>query len=149
MVEIRRITHLTAAALRPLLEASLEEGYAFIETLWEEYVSGVNPFITPGGVLLGGYEGEALVAVGGVHVDPYEEAPAVGRVRHVYVLPELRRQQIGRRLVSALIDHAAGHFATLTLRTPTAHGDAFYKSLGFTDAPRFVHATHWLDLRRG
>ena len=64
----------------------------------------------------------------------------------MYVLPAYRRQALGAELMLALIKHARENFETLTLRTLTAHGDAFYKSLGFSDEPRFKDATHWLQL---
>ena len=146
--ETRLITLLTQATLQPILAASLNEGYKLIQTLWDEYASGKTRFDTDGAALYGIYADEALVAIGGVHRDPYLDRPDVGRIRHVYVMPDLRRNGVGRQLMAALIDHSREHFTFLTLRTPTAHADAFYVSLGFSREPRFDHATHWLPLGR-
>jgi GNAT superfamily N-acetyltransferase len=145
-LSIQPITTLTFDMLRPLLDKSREEGYDFIQKLWDEYQSGAVPFRDDGAALLGIFEDDQLIGIGGVHTDPYEQSAAIGRIRHVYVLPEVRRQRVGQQLMTALIDHASHHFITLTLRTPTAHGRAFYTSLGFSETPRFKHATHWLDI---
>jgi GNAT superfamily N-acetyltransferase len=145
-IQIHPIHELQAQAWQTLLTTSLDEGYDFIQKLCDEYAAGTNRFDALQSVLLGVYLNDELIAVGGVHPDPYLQTTTVGRVRHVYVLPEYRRQGVGRELMLALIQHARAHFATLTLRTPTAHGDSFYKSLGFTDEPRFDNATHWLHL---
>lgn len=143
---IRPISFLTEAELQPLLVTSLDEGYELVQTLWDEYVSGKARFDSGGAVLYGIYVDSALIAVGGVHRDPYLDRADIGRIRHVYVMPEYRRAGVGRRLIAALIDHARESFAFLTLRTLTAHADAFYVSLGFSREPRFEHATHWLSL---
>jgi GNAT superfamily N-acetyltransferase/predicted kinase len=145
-VQIHPIKELQAQAWQTLLKTSLDEGYDFIQKLCDEYEAGTNRFDAPGAILLGAYLNDELIAVGGVHSDPYLQTATVGRVRHVYVLPEYRRHGVGRELMLALIQHAHEHFETLTLRTPTAHGDNFYKSLGFTDEPHFDNATHWLRL---
>jgi GNAT superfamily N-acetyltransferase len=145
-VQIHPIQELQSQAWQTLLKTSLDEGYDFIQKLCDEYEAGSNRFDAPRAVLLGVYLNDELIAVGGVHPDPYLQTTTIGRVRHMYVLPEYRRHGVGRELMLALIQHARTHFETLTLRTPTAHGDSFYKSLGFTDEPRFANATHWLHL---
>ena len=144
--EIRHVLSLTEAELQPILAASLDEGYKFIQTLWDEYISGKTRFDADGAALIGVYVDGTLAAIGGVHRDPYLGQPDIGRIRHVYVMPDLRRTGVGRRLMAALIGHSRENFAFLTLRTPTAHADAFYVSLGFSREPRFEHATHWLSL---
>lgn len=144
MAEIQRITALTLDTLQAILDASLVEGYDFIQKLWNEYQSGINTFSDAGAVLLGVYEGDQLVGIGGVHPDPYLGEPTIGRIRHVYVLPSQRRGGVGAELVRALIEQSSDTFKTFTLRTMTAHGRAFYVAIGFTESPRFDHATHWL-----
>lgn len=145
-MHIQDIRPLTLELLRPLLDASTAEGYTFVQKLWDEYQSGVNSFSEQGALLLGGFIAGHFVAIGGVHPDPYLQNPAVGRIRHVYVLPESRRSGIGRALVQALIGRTSHCFSTFTLRTMTAHGQAFYEALGFSSEPRFASATHWLDV---
>lgn len=146
MLTVRLINQLTFDAIQPLLNSSVQEGYGFIQRLWDEYRSGKNVFDAPGAVLLGVYVAEQLIAIGGVQPDPYLRDPSIGRIRHVYVLPDRRRNGIGQKLIEALIDHATDHFTTLTLRTTTQHGSAFYCALGFTTQPRFENATHWMEI---
>ena len=140
------INPLTQALIQPMIAAGLPEGFGFVQRLWDDYLLGVQTFSEPGAALLGIFEEEACLAIGGVHPDPYLNDPQIGRIRHVYVLPDYRRHGLGRQLMTALIDHASGHFSTLTLRTLTKEAAAFYVSLGFSDVPRYDQATHWLDI---
>lgn len=135
MLAIQTINPLTLPLLQPL-----SEGCALVQTLWNEYTARKVTFRENGALLLGGYHEEHLIAVGDVHPDPYLNSPIIGRIRHVYVLPSHRRQGIAK----ALMDQSAQQFTIFTLRTLTDHGRAFYADLGFTDAPRFPDATHWL-----
>lgn len=146
MLELRPLTLTSAADLEPLLAVSRDEGYTFVQRLWDEYQRDIERFTGPGALLLGGFVAGGLVAVGGVCRDRYLQDPAIGRIQHVYVLPDQRRAGIGAQLVRALIGHGRGQFATLTLRTLTDHGAAFYQTLGFSAGTRYDQATHWLDL---
>ena len=146
-MRIDPLTHVNEASIQQALESSLSEGYDFVQKLLDEYLSGVNRFDQHGAVLLGVWDSGTLAGFGGVHPDIYLNRPEIGRVRHVYVLPAYRRSGVGRQLMQALITHARQFYEVLTLRTLTAHGDAFYKSLGFSDTPRYEQATHWLELK--
>lgn len=146
-IQINTIQTLEFEQCKNLIESSKAEGYNFVEKLWNEYQSGLNRFDEDGANLWGTYLNETLVAIVGVHIDTYLNKSTIGRVRHLYVLPEYRRHKIGREIMLTLIEHAKKHFETLTLRTLTEHGDKFYKSLGFSDELRFENATHWLNLK--
>jgi GNAT superfamily N-acetyltransferase len=105
--EIRLITSLEYGALQPVLAASLDEGYKFIQTLWDEYMSSKTRFDSGGAALYGVYDaGGDLIAIGGVHRDPYLNRDDIGRIRHIYVMPEQRRIGVGRRPMTALIGHS-------------------------------------------
>lgn len=145
MPTIQPITRPIWNEFEPLIKRSTEEGYNFVQKLWDEYQSGDNDFRGTGDVLLGIYQDDQLIGVGGVHRDPYLNQPTIGRIRHVYVLPEHRRGGIGKALVEALVAHGTAYFNTFTLRTMTDHGRAFYEALGFSSAPRYDNATHWLE----
>lgn len=141
------IKELHPEALKPLLDESLSEGYRFVQTLQDEYQSGANRFETTGAILLGVYAQGHLIGIGGVQQDPYLQRADIGRIRHVYVLKACRRHGIGKLLLHALVDHAHQHFTVLTLRTNTPDAARFYEAIGFSSAPRFPDATHWLELR--
>lgn len=140
------IRELHPETLKPLLDESLSEGYNFVQTLSDEYQSGANRFETAGAALLGVYAQGHMIGIGGVHQDPYLQRADVGRIRHVYVLNTYRRHGIGRLLLGALVEHARQHFSVLTLRTNTPDAAAFYEAIGFSTAPRFHDATHWMEL---
>lgn len=147
-MNLQPITTLTLVMLQPLLDSSVEEGYDFIQRLWDEYQSGKTTFSEPGAVLLGIFEENQFMAIGGLHPDTYLNSPDIGRIRHIYVLPAYRRHGIGKQLVQALITQGSDRFKIITLRTLTEHGQAFYKSLGFSDQARFASATHWLETQK-
>jgi ribosomal protein S18 acetylase RimI-like enzyme len=146
VIELRPIHQLAPDTLAPLLAASAEEGFRFVARLAEEWNSGVARYDRPGEVLLGGYVGARLVAVGGLTSDPYGGDARIGRLRHVYVLPDVRRGGIGRRLVRALEAAAVGGYHTLVLRTDTDYAARFYEALGYTRLAPGGTATHGLRL---
>ncbi|MCC6617070.1 MAG: GNAT family N-acetyltransferase [Anaerolineae bacterium] len=143
----RPLEYLRDEDLGPLLAESLAQGYCFVQTLRDEYADGRNRFDQPGAVLLGIFDGQRIIAVGGLHPDPYLERPDVGRIRHVYVLDAYRRSGVGRALMAALIDHARRHFNLLTLRTLSADASAFYVALDFAVTDAIPHATHVMHLK--
>jgi len=146
MVEIQRLHALPGDALAPLVAASAGEGFLFLERLQREWQEGKKRFDGPGEVLLGACEGSALVAIGGVTLDPYGGDPAAGRLRHLYVAPWARRQGTGASLVRALEDAARPHFRALVLRTDTHDAARFYEALGYTRLPPGGTATHRREL---
>ena len=146
MIEIRRLHALPGDALGPLVVASAGEGFLFLERLRREWLEDKKRFDGPGEVLLGAYQGPALVAVGGVTLDPYGGDPTVGRLRHLYVAPEARRQGTGASLVRALEDAARPHFRALVLRTDTEPAARFYEAIGYTRLPSGGTATHRREL---
>lgn len=79
------------------------EGYRFVDRLVAEWRSGANRFAAPGECLLGVVDGEDLLAIGGLNIDPYMDDGDTGRLRHVYVRIDRRNQGLGRLLVGALI----------------------------------------------
>jgi GNAT superfamily N-acetyltransferase len=148
MAELRTCPLIPAAwpALEPLLSESRREGFRFLERLRADLESGANRFDAPGEALLGVYRDAELVAVGGLNRDPYSRDAGTGRLRHLYVHPELRGTGIGRALVDALVSAARPHFGVLRLRTDTTAAARFYEKLGFVpdSSPQ---ATHLRDLR--
>lgn len=141
--EIQPITHLPPQ-IADLENAAVAEGFRFLTRLISEWHSGANRFDAPGECLMAAYLNERLVGIGGLSVDPYAEA-GVGRLRRVYVVPSSRGQNVGQRLVNALLVHAALHFRSARLNTDTAGGSAFYLRCGFVRVED-GDATHRVEL---
>nr|WP_225923860.1 GNAT family N-acetyltransferase [Pseudomonas shahriarae] len=128
-MEIQRITHLPPQIL-DLEKTAVAEGFRFLTRLTSEWQSGTNRFDGPGECLMAAYLNQQLVGIGGLSVDPFTH-DRTGRLRRVYVAPLSRGQQVGRRLVSALLAHAALHFESVRLYTDTPDGSTFYLRCGF------------------
>jgi GNAT superfamily N-acetyltransferase len=142
MSEFQCIRTLPTGALAPLLAESTAEGFRFIERLAREWQQGKARFDRPGEILLAAYDGESLVAIGGLTHDPYSDEPKLGRLRHIYVRPDSRRRGIGRRLVQTLEQAAQQTYRALVLRTDTPTAARFYETLGYTPLPPGGTATH-------
>lgn len=127
-----------------LLRPSLEEGFDFVRRLVDDWHDGSNRFDGRGEVVVYARVGTRLAGVGGLNRDPYTEDPGVGRIRHVYVIPELRRGGVGRQILVALVDRARDGFSRVRLRTTTRDAASFYVSLGFREVDE-PDATHVLD----
>ncbi|MCA9729577.1 MAG: GNAT family N-acetyltransferase, partial [Candidatus Eisenbacteria bacterium] len=85
------------------------------------------------------------LGIAGINKDPYTDVEGRGRLRHLYVLPEVRKHGIGRQLVDVVLNHARGRFREVVLRTtPTAK--LFYEHLGFRTVEGAPHHTHELPL---
>lgn len=140
IVDIRPVAF-TQDEFAPLLAEAEAHGGVFLLRLRDEWHSGQNRFCRDGEFLLGVWLGGALVGVGGVSLDPYDPAPGLGRVRHVYVARAQRRHSIGRALMERIIGQARGSFDWLRLRTRTAEAARLYEKLGFvrSDRPGETH----------
>jgi GNAT superfamily N-acetyltransferase len=112
-LSIERLGDHSLAALEPLVVESERDALRFLRRLLDEWASGRNRFDRPGEALFGARLDRGLVGVCGLNLDPYAASPAVGRVRHLYVLTTHRRRGVGRRLVEGIVLAAAGRFDTL------------------------------------
>jgi len=137
-----REIELPTPGIERLRSEALGEGYNFVETLIEECATGTNRYDRPGETLLGCFDGDALVAVGGLNIDPFANDPDVGRVRRVYVRPAWRNRGIGCALVAALVELARGRFRRVRLRAENADAARLYERMGFepTTEPDATHA---------
>lgn len=124
-----------------LLTRSEEEGYNFIRRLIADFDTGRNCFDQPGEALFAALDGERLVAIGGVNIDPFESVSGIGRVRRVYVLPECRGSGLGRLLMDEIEAHATQYFRLLNLYTDTVDAALFYQRLGY-EAVALDEASH-------
>lgn len=132
--------------IEALLRASLAEGHDLVKRLVDDWNEGSNRFDRPGEIALQARLGARLVGVGGLNRDPYLDDPAVGRIRHLYVLPDARHRGVGRSLVFTLIDQARATFRRVRLRTGQPEASQLYVALGFEETGDEPDATHvfWL-----
>lgn len=129
-----------------LVELSKAEGHDLVERLVDDWRDGSNRFDRIGEVACRVRLGPELVAVGGLNRDPYIDDPKVGRIRHVYVVPEARGAGVGRALVEALVNHARGRFTRVRVRTMNTAAAGFYRALGFEETPEEAESTHHIRL---
>jgi ribosomal protein S18 acetylase RimI-like enzyme len=143
---IERLSGSPAESLGALVTESRRLGLDFLERLVREWDSGANRFDRPGEVLFVARAGGEIIGVCGLNVDPYAADPAVGRVRHLYVLVPYRRVGVGEQLVADVIEAARGHFARLHLRTTNPAAARLYERIGFLPQRATRDCTHALEV---
>ena len=143
---ISRIDQLDVAALQPLLDEGLSEGYRFLARLLTDYLDGTNRFDQAGEALFGVYVEEKLVGIGGLNRDEYVSESSTGRVRRLYIAHNHRGNGVGSKLLEVIISHAKMNFSQLTLRTGTEEASRFYDHCGFTRTYALPESTHILTL---
>jgi GNAT superfamily N-acetyltransferase len=143
---LRRIADLPHDQLDALAALARGEGYRLLDRMVDEWRSGTSRFDAPGELLLGVYDEGAVIAIGGIHRDPYAGNDRVGRLRRVYVTPAWRRRGSATTLVRALLDAGRADFDLVRLRVPDARAARYYEALGF-DRTDETDATHIMRLR--
>jgi len=132
---------LPIAGLEELLADAEREGYAFLDRLIAEWVSGENRFDKPGEMLCGCIDGGRIVSVGGLNRDPFLDDPRIGRIRRVYVRPAWRNRHLGTAMVLWLVETARNSFDAVRLRAENPGAARLYERLGFSPItdPRATH----------
>ncbi len=102
-----------------------------LEKLAQEWTGGANRFARPGECYLGLFHAGQLCAVGGLNRDPYPGGEGLGRIRHLYVPPHLRRRGHGAMLLTHLLAAARPAFPALRLRTANPAAARLYEAHGF------------------
>jgi len=125
---LTQLPHVETAALASLARG---EGFRFLDRLIAEWHEGVR-FDGPGERLIGAFNRDRLVAIGGLNRDPYAGSPHIARLRRLYVAPDRRRDGLGRRLVASQLDGDNGQFKVVRLKAPDVAAAAFYDAIGVT-----------------
>ena len=95
-------------------------------------------------MLLAAFAGGELAGVGALTRDPYDPAPDLARLRHVYVSPARRRGGIGRALASALVQQGFAIAGRLSLRAADERACSFWEAEGFSKELGEMARTHLL-----
>ncbi len=135
--------------LHVLMAASQREGFGAVVKLRDAWEAGTNKFDRGGEVLLAAHRGVELVGVCGLNVDPYCDDVRVGRIRHLYVHPDVRREGVATEVLKAVVRYAAGNFDVLRARTDREDGVAFYLASGFVAVEGDPKCTHRLPMTDG
>lgn len=142
--------------------SSAEEEAASVDKVAKRLASAAN---APD-VVLGAFDGDRLVGVVGMSVDPRAKARHRGHVFGMYVAPEVAGTGIGRGLLDALVAHARAcnglDALVLTVTAENEHARRFYERAGFAAFGREpgavrvggraydkLHMIRWLDAAAG
>lgn len=145
-LKILSVKDLKINELDHLVQEASSEQHSFMLRMKAQYIGNKNRFDKKGEAIFIALKDENIVGFVGLNIDPYLEDENVGRVRHLYVQKDYRRQLIAKELLNQLIIKAKQHFKILTLRTFHQEASDFYESLGFKNTPLIYAASHNLCL---
>lgn len=122
-----------SAQIQELAQHARQEGFTLVDKLIEEYTTGTNCFNQSGECLFFVYDDQKLIACGGLNQQMSDQAveSRIGRVRRFYVLPEYRKQGVGKQLLAKLEHHARVNFSALCLQTDTGLAASFYQKQNY------------------
>ncbi|HEV2512325.1 GNAT family N-acetyltransferase [Bosea sp. (in: a-proteobacteria)] len=143
-LQIVRLGEALPGDLPALQGEAAAEGYRFVEGILEEWDAGRYAGEDERNTLLAVYREGVLAAIGAVTPDPYDPAPDLLRIRHVYVRPENRREGVGRALAGALIQQGLALAPRLSLNAADAGASAFWEAMGFSPDRGGTRRTHLL-----
>lgn len=143
-LQIVRVGEALPDDLPALQDEAAAEGYRFVEGILEEWDAGRYAGEDERNTLLTVYREGVLAAIGAVTPDPYDPAPDLLRIRHVYVRPANRREGVGRVLAGALIQQGLALAPRLSLNAADAGASAFWEAMGFRADRSGTRRTHLL-----
>jgi GNAT superfamily N-acetyltransferase len=138
----------TSSARRPasdLLEALHDEYHAAAgRTLIGGPSAEPSDFAPPTGTFLLAYDHDQPVACGGLKT----VGPGVAEIKRMYVVPEARRQGVGRALLAALEDQARLMGFTSVRLDCEQHNWPLYRAAGYVEIDDYndnPFADHWAE----
>ncbi|KAB2441143.1 GNAT family N-acetyltransferase [Bacillus luti] len=142
-IYIQQIEDLMIYEYDYLVQESKDEGFHFLVKLISEYENEINKFNKTVECLYGIFQGEKLIGIGGLNVDPYTENNKIGRLRRFYISKDYRRIGLGNLLLNRLLSHAEKYFQIVVLHTDTKQGNAFYLANGFVRGNIYKGSSHY------
>ena len=143
-IQIVRLSESLSDDFQALRQEAANEGYRFLDRLAAEFADGDYARENDLPVLFAAFEDGSLAAVGGLTADPYDPAPDLVRLRHVYVDPRRRRGGIGRLLAGALVEQGLALVPRLSLRAADRSAGLFWEAQGFRRDLSATTRTHLL-----
>ncbi|WP_306227639.1 GNAT family N-acetyltransferase [Bosea beijingensis] len=143
-IQIVRLAESLPDDFEALRQEASAESYRFVEGLREEWLAGRYDGADERFVTFAAYHEGELAGIGALTPDPYDPAPDLLRVRHVYVRPLHRGAGIGRVLAAALIQQGLDLAPRLSLRAADPRASAFWESIGFTPDTGGTRRSHLL-----
>lgn len=131
LFDVREIS-LPIPGFDKLSKEAAADGHLFLNRMDVDWADGENQFSDPGELMLGVFDGEQLIAVGGLNICPYSDDLEIGRLRHLYVLKLFRKEGVAKTLVTEILAAAAGNFKIVRLRTINPAAIALYEKHGFS-----------------
>jgi GNAT superfamily N-acetyltransferase len=120
--------------LRPnftaLLAQAEQRGHEFVSRFYANWSRGNELYAGPDEGIFAAYLGAKLVGIAAIAIDPYLENPAVGRLRHVFVLREARGKGVASALVAKCLERGRC-FHAIRLRTGNPDAARIYERAGF------------------
>ena len=144
-IQTVRVTDTLPDGFESLRQEAAGEGYAFLDRLAQEIERGDYAVDADLPVLFAVFAEGDLAGLGGLTPDPYDPAPDIARLRHVYVRASSRRLGIGRAIASALVQQGFVIAARLSLRAADDRAAAFWEAEGFARDLSGAQRTHLLE----
>ena len=143
---IDKISAFPVEGFKALQQESQLEGYRFLLRLEQDWLNGTNTFSAAGEGLYAVRVEGALVAIGGINIDPYGASASDGRLRRFYVKKAYRRKGIGKLLVDYILQKHRSNFERVSLYTGEPAAGAFYVRCGFVEVLGLEKVSHRIEL---
>jgi GNAT superfamily N-acetyltransferase len=144
-LQVVRLGEALPDEISALRDEAMAEGYRFVDGLIEEWDAGRYHDGDERSALFAVFRDGALAAVGAVTPDPYDPAPDLLRIRHVYVRPGDRRGGVGRLLAGALVQQGLALAPRLSLNAADSGAAAFWEAAGFRPDGGGTRRSHLLE----
>ncbi|WP_420101843.1 GNAT family N-acetyltransferase [Bosea sp. (in: a-proteobacteria)] len=143
-VQIVRLAEALPDDIGDLQAEAAGEAYRFVESLlseWQEghYAAGDDRF-----AVFAAFRDGELAGIGALTPDPYDPAPDLLRIRHVYVRSAHRGTGVGRVLATALIQQGLELAPRLSLRAADEKAARFWEAAGFSPTMSGTRRSHLL-----